>query len=111
MQAYGYMLKGKASHLSPDYIPSLIGTSPEAVEAGPEDMYFEMVEFDDRRIESIALTKWVNFDSLPLTGRDPIVIVKRPDGKGYYITVSELQDIAAFHQDDETFELLASIGL
>lgn len=111
MQAFGYILKGKASHLSTDYIPSLIGTPAGAIEASPDDMYFEMIEFDDRRIKSIAVTKWVNFDSTPLDNRDPILIVKRPDDKGYYITLSELQDIAAFHQDDETFELLASIGL
>ncbi len=109
MEAFGYTLKGKAERLSTDFTPSLIGVGVNASEPSPQDMYFERIEFTDRTIASISKTDWVNYDSAPLTGRDPILKIRRPDGSGYYIPLSELQELAAFHQDDETFELLAAL--
>lgn len=108
MDAYGYRLAGNSITASPDYVPSLIGVDPNQLRANARDPYFERIEVSDRRITALAISRYVTYDSLPLDHRDPILEIKSPAGN-YYIPKSELEEIAGFHQDDETFEMLADL--
>jgi hypothetical protein len=56
----------------------------------------------------LAVSRWVTYDSMTTPEQDPILGVRSPAGD-YYIPLSELQEIAAANQDDETFELLAAL--
>lgn len=110
MNQHGYVLKGNSKTAPTDYIPSLIGVDVTQVNASRGDPYFERVDIADRRITSLARSRWVSYDSLPLPNRDPILEVKSPTG-AYYIPASELYEIAAFHHDDDTIETLTALGV
>lgn len=108
MDAHGYRLAGNTKTVAPDYVPSLVGVDTQQVRASATDPYFERIEIADRTIASLSITRWVTYDSLPLSDRDPILGVKGPAGS-YYIPKSELEEIAAANQDDETFELINAL--
>jgi hypothetical protein len=109
MTAYGYAFKSYASKARPDYIPSMIGAELGNTTAKQDDAYFERIEVTDRQVVSIQTTRWFLFDSAdrPDGNSEPIVQVKGRSGN-YYITLSELEEIAAENHDDDTF---AMIGL
>jgi hypothetical protein len=109
MDAFGYILAGNARTAPADFYPSLIGVSEDQRSAGRADPYFNRIDVTDRRITEIAVSPYVTYDSLPLEHRDPILAVKGPGGN-YYIPRSELEEIAAANQDDDTFALLAKLG-
>jgi hypothetical protein len=108
MDQHGYILKGNSKTAPTDYIPSLIGVDETQTNASRGDPYFERVDIADRRISSLSVSRWVSYDSLPLEYRDPILAVQSPHG-AYYIPASELHEIAAFHHDDDTIEMLAAL--
>ncbi len=105
--AHGYKLVGKAARFGSDYTPSLIGVGPDQEEPSADDLYYERFEFDlaAGSIASVARTKWVSYDSLPGDARDPILAVK---GRGveFYITASELLEIANEIGDDDLAALV-----
>jgi hypothetical protein len=105
MDAHGYRLIGNEKTVSVETFPSLIGVDPFGNKARP-DPYFDRVDITDRRITSLSISRWVTFDSAATPEQDPILEVRSPSG-GYYIPRSELVEIAAANQDDETFEMLA----
>lgn len=107
MDAHGYRLAGNEKTASPDAFPSLIGVDPFGCKARP-DPYFDRIDITDRSITSLSISRWVTYDSATLPQQDPILEVRSPAG-GYYIPRSELEEIAAANQDDETFELLAAL--
>jgi hypothetical protein len=72
------------------------------------DPYFDRIDIADRTITSLAVSRWVTYDSSTTPEQDPILEVRSPAG-GYYIPLSELVEIAAANQDDETFEMLATL--
>jgi hypothetical protein len=109
MEPFGYVLKGNSKTANPDYIPSLIGVDPQQVAAGRGDPYFERVDLTPHVIRSVARSRWVSYDSLPLTERDPILEV-RSAASSYYILASELYELAAFNHDDDTIEMIVAIG-
>lgn len=108
MDAHGYKLSGNTKTVAPDYVPSLVGVDPNQLRASATDPYFERIDITDRTITSLAISKWVTYDSLPLDHRDPILAVKSPGGN-YYIPKSELVEIAAANQDDDTIELITAL--
>lgn len=110
MDAHGYRLAGNSRTASTDYIPSLVGVDPQQVSPTARDPYFERIEITDRRITSLSVSRWVTYDSLPELVRDPILEVKGPGGN-YYIPCTELVEIAAANQDDETFAMLSLLKL
>jgi hypothetical protein len=105
---------GKAARLD-SMIPSLIGVREEQISPGPLDMYFVRYDIDDLAagsITSIALTRWVNYDSLPLTTRDPILEVRAHCDTGdFYIPASELMEIATEIGDVNLNAMLAELGV
>ena len=105
MDAHGYLFRGFAGKVSPDYIPSLIGCTPDAVHGTNSDAYFERVEITDRTILKITSSRWWSFDSAIEPDGDPIVIIEAPIGS-YYLPLSELEEIAASNQDDDTWALI-----
>lgn len=110
MDAYGYILKGNATSVRPDYVPSLIGIDAGTFTSSNRDPYFERVEITDRTITSLAVSRWITFgDSATPTTIDPILEVKAP-GTAYYIPRSELYEIAAFHHDDDTIEMIDTLA-
>lgn len=110
MDAHGYILNGNSKTAAPGYFPSLIGVEPDQVNPNKGDPYFARIEVTDRRITTIARSRWVCFDSLPSATRDPILAVRTVSGS-YYIPASELFEIAAFHHDDDTIEMMTKLGV
>lgn len=108
MDAFGYRLSGNTRTVSLDYVPSLVGVDPNQLRASAADPYFERFEITDRSITSLSFSRWVTYDSLPEKFRDPILEVRSPGGN-YYIPRSELEEIAAAYQDDDTFEMIAAL--
>ncbi len=108
MDPFGYLLKTNSKQAASDYIPSLIGVDPEQVRANARDPYFERIELPTRAVTALSVSRWVTFDSLPATERDPILAVKAPFGT-YYIPASELFELAAYHHDDDTIEMMRAI--
>ncbi len=108
MDAYGYRLAGNEKTRSPEDFPSLIGVDPNGLKNRP-DPYFDRIDITDRTITSLAYSRWVTYDSVTTPQQDPILEVRSPGG-GYYIPLSELQEIAAAHQDDDTFEMIAALN-
>lgn len=91
MQPYGYQLSGNAHNTAPDYYPSLIGVGATQIAPGADDTYFEAHDLPAGALDitAVTLTRWVSYDSLPASVRDPIVAVKAGE-IGYYHTLSEL---------------------
>lgn len=110
MDAHGYVIAGNAKTAKTDFIPSLIGVDQAQLNPTFRDVYFERIDLPDRRVGSLTVTRWVSYDSLPNDHRDPILGVKRPDGKSYYIPYSELYEIASFNHDDDTIEMLEALN-
>ncbi len=102
MSLYGYRLVGSAKSTLPGYIPSLIGVLPDQIDAADKDAYFETIELPPEAVNlnTVGLTKWVSYDSLPSEYRDPIVAVKAA-GVSYYSTLSELTDMVGEHGSKE----------
>lgn len=100
MSLTGYRLMGNAKTVAPDYIPSLIGIEVSQIAAAGTDTYFEQVDLPAAAVNltSVSLTRWVSYDSLPLTVRDPIVAVKAGI-HGFYTTLSELVALVEEHGD------------
>lgn len=107
MDAYGYRLAGNEKTAAPDTFPSLIGVDQNGLKSRP-DPYFDRIDITDRTISSLSVSRWVTYDSVDTPEQDPILEVRSPSG-GYYIPRSELIEIAAANQDDETFEMLAAL--
>jgi hypothetical protein len=107
MDAHGYRLAGNSATTAPEEFPSLIGVDPNGLTNRP-DPYFARFEVEDRTITSLAFSRWVTYDSVTFPDQDPILEVRSPIG-GYYIPLSELEEIAAAHQDDDTFEMIAAL--
>lgn len=107
MDAHGYRLAGNSTTRSPDDFPSLIGVDPNGLKNRP-DPYFDRFDIADRSITSLSISRWVTYDSVTTPQQDPILEVRSPVG-GYYIPLSELEEIAAANQDDETFEMIAAL--
>lgn len=99
MDAYGYLFKCYAGKASPDYIPSLIGSEINTPHSA--DAYFERVDISDRHIDTIKVTRWINFDNTD----EALLAVKGRSGS-YYIPRNELYEIAAANQDDDTIALI-----
>lgn len=108
MDAYGYLFKGYAGKVSPDYFPSLIGSPAGTTHGNGDDAYFERIEISDRHISDISISRWSCFNNDGAAVSDPILAVRGRAGS-YYIPKAELEEIAAANQDDETFELLAKL--
>src|SRR4051812_13438687 len=107
MDAHGYRLAGNENTAAPDIFPSLIGVDANGLKTRP-DPYFARIDINDRTISSLSISRWVTYDSAATPEQDPILEVRSPAG-GYYIPLSELVEIAAANQDDETFEMIASL--
>lgn len=108
MNTHGYRLVGKASTVSPDYLPSLIGIDQLQVAPSPTDTYFEQIDLGKVNITSIAVSRWVTYDNAPDPRRDPILGVKA-DGLSFYIPFTELRDLATEQQDSDILEMLATL--
>jgi hypothetical protein len=98
MTLTGYRLASTTKTAPPDYIPSLIGIDPQQVGPSATDTYFEQITLPTSAINlnTAALTRWVCYDSLPLTERDPIIAVKAV-GADFYIPFSELLEMIEQH--------------
>lgn len=110
MDAYGYILKGLAGKVPQEYIPSLIGVDSSHPADTTLAAYFERIELKDRTITSITTSKYISYDNVTEADPNPsindvILMVRTPRG-GYYIPKGELEEIAAFHHDDDTFDKL-----
>jgi hypothetical protein len=113
MQAYGYRLAGNAHTASADYIPSLIGVKPDQTEPGPDDTYYEAYDLpaEALNITAAALTRWVSYDSLPSSERDPIIGVKAGPSISYYHTLSELVALLAETESLAALEIVNRLRL
>lgn len=98
MDAYGYLFKGFDGKVSADYVPSLIGIAT----VGP-DAYFERVDLDTRRITALAVSRYLTEEG------DVIFEARNSDAKRFYIPKAELEELAAFHHDDDTFEMINAL--
>lgn len=109
MNTYGYRLAGNAKSLPTDYIPSLIGV--DDVNPTNADVYFERIDIilDPADVTSIERTRWVNYDSLPLPVRDPILGVKTR-GVNFYLPHDELKTISAEANDADLIAMVKALG-
>lgn len=110
MPAYGYRITGNAKTATADYIPSLIGVLVTQAHPAETDTYFERIDLPDDALAltSIAHTRWVSYDSLPLPDRDPILAVKG-GGIGYHIPMSELEALLLEAGDATLIAMLKQI--
>jgi hypothetical protein len=108
MEAYGYVFKGYAGKIDPEYIPSLIGSPVGATAGSATDAYFERVEINNRRITDLSISRYCVFDNGPAGTSDVIFAIRGPIGS-YYLPRRELEEIAAAHQDDDTIEMIAAL--
>jgi len=110
MTLTGYRLSGNAKTADPGYFPSLIGVEADQITPAGSDAYFEQIDLPPAAINlnSVALTRWVSYDSLPQTVRDPIVAAKG-GGVGFYITLSELIEMVAAHGDSTAQAMVATL--
>lgn len=100
--SHGYLFKTYASKASADYIPSLVGVP--APGQSTDTGYFERIELQDRYIGAMSVSRWVTEEG------DTILAVSGRKGKTYYIPKSELEEIAAENQDDDTWDMLTAIS-
>lgn len=108
--SFGYAMIGKANN-STTLIPSLIGILSYQEDPSPEDRYFARFDIDDYRADSIdaaRVTQWVDYDSMELGRRDPILAVSGRCG-AYFIPLSELIQIAQETSDLLLLEKLEAI--
>lgn len=110
MTLYGYRLTGNAKTAAADYIPSLIGVTTTQTHPTGNDTYFEQVELPEEAlaITSLSLSRWVSYDSLPLSERDPIITVKAGTF-GFYMPLSELVELLTTFGTDETRSMLSAL--
>ena len=110
MSPHGYRITGNAKSAATDYIPSLIGVLVTQAHPAETDTYFERVDLPEEAlaITSIAFTRWVSYDSLPLPDRDPILAVKG-GGIGFHIPMSELEALLLEAGDAELITMLKRI--
>ncbi len=99
---HGYLFKAYAKRAAPEYIPSMIGTPVNGSSAEPS--YYERIEVSDRAVNALSKTQYVVEGT-----SDPILQVRHPKGSLYYIPKSELEEIAAAHQDDDIFDMLNAL--
>lgn len=110
MPLYGYHLSGNTKSAAADYIPSLIGVLAAQVHPAETDTYFERIDLPEEALAltSIAFTRWVSYDSLPLSDRDPILAVKG-GGIGFYIPLSELEALLLEAGDADLITMLERV--
>jgi len=110
MSLTGYRLAGTAKSAASGYIPSLIGVGHQQIEPAGTDAYFEQVDLPAEAINlnSASLTKWVTYDGLPSTERDPIIAAKAA-GLGFYIPLSELEAAAEFYDNAGARAIVATL--
>lgn len=108
--SYGYRLACNASSASVDFIPSLIGITLNQIAPGGSDSYFEMIELPEEAFDltSVALSRWVSYDSTPAEQRDPILAVKAGP-YAYYHLMSELTNLLKAAGKTDSLRMISTL--